>query len=318
MKEIHLNRIDLNLLVVFEVLMDTGSVSAAAKKLNKTPSAISHALSRMREQLDDPLMVNVGGKMTASPYALRLIEDVRPILRTVERAVRSIEDFDPATSFRIFRIAAPFVTSWIAGITSRIHEAAPNVGIEWEPFGPGTYKDVQDEVTDLGLHSAHVPLPGGIREEKLPPLKRYVFARDGHPALGSWSKQAWLNWPHVTVGMSHGAPESVNDRIAKIGVERRIGAQIPDFSGVAALVSGTDMLSNQVAAMLGKDIETYQLRVLEIPEPIPDFQFRFFWSERVSHTLENIWLRNIVTQAFSDLVAEAESLVADRGVIPAS
>ena len=77
------------------------------------------------------------------------------------------------------------------------------------------------------------------------------------------------------------------------------------------------MLSNQMAAMLGKDIDTYGLRVLGTPEPIPDFQFRFFWSERVSHTLENIWFRNIVTGAFHDLIAEAESLVADRGVIPA-
>jgi DNA-binding transcriptional LysR family regulator len=49
MKEIQLHRIDLNLLVVFQALMLEGSVAGAASKLNKTPSAVSHALARLRE-----------------------------------------------------------------------------------------------------------------------------------------------------------------------------------------------------------------------------------------------------------------------------
>lgn len=83
MKEIQLHRIDLNLLVVFEALMVEGSVVAAAEKLGKTPSAISHALARLRDQVGDPLLVNVGGRMQPSPFALTLIDDVGPILRSV-------------------------------------------------------------------------------------------------------------------------------------------------------------------------------------------------------------------------------------------
>ena len=68
MKEIQLHRIDLNLLVVFEALMVEGSVAGAAVKLNKTPSAVSHALARLRDQVGDPLLVKVGGRMQASPF----------------------------------------------------------------------------------------------------------------------------------------------------------------------------------------------------------------------------------------------------------
>ena len=88
MSEIQLHRLDLNLLVTFEVLMDEGSVAGAAEKLGKTPSAVSHALARLREQLGDPLMVKVGGRMQPSPFALTLIDDVRPILRSIQRVGR--------------------------------------------------------------------------------------------------------------------------------------------------------------------------------------------------------------------------------------
>ncbi|MFQ5624755.1 MAG: LysR family transcriptional regulator, partial [Paracoccaceae bacterium] len=78
MNEVQLHRLDLNLLVTFEALMDARSVSLAARKLGKTPSAVSHALARLRDQVGDPLLVKVGGKMRPSPFALTLIEDVRP------------------------------------------------------------------------------------------------------------------------------------------------------------------------------------------------------------------------------------------------
>ena len=134
-----LHRLDLNLLVTFEALMDEGSVAKAAERLNKTPSTVSHALARLREQVGDPLMVKVGGKMQASPFAEALIEDVRPILRSIERVVTPPEPFDPTTSTRTFRIAVPAITALIAEVFARINEAAPGVALEWVNLGPHLY-----------------------------------------------------------------------------------------------------------------------------------------------------------------------------------
>lgn len=81
MNEIKLDRIDLNLMVTVDVLMSERSVTRVAGKLHKTPSVISHALNSLRKQLGDPLMVRMGDRVEPRPFALRLIEDVRPILR---------------------------------------------------------------------------------------------------------------------------------------------------------------------------------------------------------------------------------------------
>ena len=83
MNKIDLRRIDLNLLLLFDVLMQVGSVSKAADQLGRTQSAVSHALGRLREQLGDPLLVKVGGRMQPSPYAMELVQEVRPILRSI-------------------------------------------------------------------------------------------------------------------------------------------------------------------------------------------------------------------------------------------
>ena len=315
MKEIQLHRVDLNLLVVFEVLMDEQSVSLAARRLFKTPSAISHALSRLRDQTGDPLMVNVAGRMQPSPYALRLIEDVRPILQSVRRAMQREDAFDPTSSHRMFRVAMPVVPELVTRATARIQQMAPDVGIDWLHFGEGTYAEVAAETLDLVLHSADTPLPEGLSEQKLPPLIRYVYARSGHPALENWTKRAWIDWPHIIVGSSHGTPETVAERVAKLGVERRIGARVPDFAHIAPLVACTDMLANQVALMLAVDLDRLGLRILMPPVDLPNFTFRWAWNTRLTSDPANRWFRTVMMECLDELVDETEARVQRIGVV---
>lgn len=301
MNEIQLHRLDLNLLVTFEALMTEGSVTKAAEKLNKTPSAVSHALARLREQVGDPLMVKVGGKMKPSPFAEILIEDVRPILRSIQRVVTSPKPFDPATSTRTFRIAVPAITALIAEVFARINEEAPSVSLEWVGLGPHLYTSVADEQIDLALLGADKALPEGLMEQKMPTLKRCTFMRKGHPAAKNWNQQAWLDWPHVMVGMSNAARQTVEDQIARDGLERRIGAHLPEFSGVAPLLSRTNMLGTSVQMFMVDDVRTYGLIAKCPPVDLPDITFRFFWSARLSQDPGSKWLRSIVIAAYETI-----------------
>jgi LysR family transcriptional regulator, mexEF-oprN operon transcriptional activator len=87
MNEIDLRRFDLNLLVVFDVLMTERSVTRAAERLGRTQSAVSHSLSRLREQFDDPLLLKSGVRMQPTPLALELIEQARPMLGGLQRVL---------------------------------------------------------------------------------------------------------------------------------------------------------------------------------------------------------------------------------------
>src|SRR5512144_1109860 len=107
MHEIDLRSIDLNLLVVFEVLMSERSVTRAAERLGRTQSAVSHSLARLRRQLGDPLLLKGARRMEPTAFALELLEQARPILRSLQRVLSPRRTFQPRTSRRVFRLAAP-------------------------------------------------------------------------------------------------------------------------------------------------------------------------------------------------------------------
>jgi DNA-binding transcriptional LysR family regulator len=132
MNEIDLTQLDLNLLVTFEVLMTESSVTRAATRLGRTQSAVSHSLARLREQVGDPLMVKQGGRMRPSPFAEQLIEDVRPILRGIQRVLSPPQPFVPVSSERTFRAAVfDFSPALLPATMAKIRTAAPSVLVEW-------------------------------------------------------------------------------------------------------------------------------------------------------------------------------------------
>src|SRR3984893_15899122 len=107
MNEIDLRRFDLNLMVVFEVLMAERNVTRVAERLGRTQSAVSHSLSRLRSQLGDPLLIKGGVRMQPTSFAIDLMEQVRPMLRGIERVLSPRRVFDPACSQRVVLLAAP-------------------------------------------------------------------------------------------------------------------------------------------------------------------------------------------------------------------
>ena len=121
MNEIDLRRFDLNLLVVFEVLMIERNVTRAADRLGRTQSAVSHSLSRLRRQFGDPLLIKAGARMLPTAFALDLIEQARPMLRGIERVLSPRHVFDPASSRRVFRFVAPdFTLTLFANLLARL------------------------------------------------------------------------------------------------------------------------------------------------------------------------------------------------------
>src|SRR5919202_1734590 len=104
---VELSRIDLNLLVLFHVVLEEGHVGRAAGRLNLTPSAVSHAIGRLRDLLKDPLFLRRPKGVVPTARALDLGEPVAEILARVGRVMASAVPFDPATSGRRFVIGAP-------------------------------------------------------------------------------------------------------------------------------------------------------------------------------------------------------------------
>ena len=306
-EEVNLSRLDLNLLVTFEMLMAEGSVTRAAARLGRTQSAVSHALERLRQQVADPLLVKVGGRMQPSPFALTLIEELRPILRSIQRVVAPPETFDPRTSKRVFRIAVPAFTTLLSTVFERVHVAAPGVSLEWmlpNADAPPAVAEGQIDIAHLG---GETRLPDGVDVHVAQPFTWVTFVRRNHPALANWGAHTWTTWPHVVVSIGNAVRNPIDESMGCLGVTRTIGARIPDFSGVAPLLAGTNMLGTFPPLTMVDDMQVYGLRALRPPVPLPPFASRFFWSSRLANDPGNRWIRGIVLEIYTKLQQSAET-----------
>src|SRR5215510_4769417 len=106
-----LNRLDLNLLRVFDAVMEERSVLRAAQRICLSQSAVSHALARLREMLGDELFIRTTTGMQPTARALAMAPLIRDAGGSLEAAI-GLPKFEPGTSTRRFTIAASdFVTT---------------------------------------------------------------------------------------------------------------------------------------------------------------------------------------------------------------
>jgi DNA-binding transcriptional LysR family regulator len=318
MNEINLGRLDLNLLVTFEVLMAEGSVTRAAARLGRTQSAVSHALARLREQVGDPLLVKMGSGMAPSPFAQRLIEDVRPILRSIQRVVSPPEPFDPVTSRRVFRVAiADFAPTLLPRVISEVQRQAPGVSVEWLAPSPQTMTATAEGQLDLALLTSAVAVAEGVQRQSAGELHSVTFARKGHPAIASWGAAAWARWPHIQVQLGERAKGSVDSAADEHGLKRIIGASVPNFCQVPALVARTNLLATMTPLVMEGAMEQFGLRALEPPIPIKPTSFSFVWSFRLANDPGSRWLRSLVMDAYAELQEKVAAMTSGRNLVKA-
>ncbi|HEY6727115.1 MAG TPA: LysR family transcriptional regulator [Polyangiaceae bacterium] len=318
MNDFDLTRLDLNLLVTFEVLMTERSVSRAAVRLARTQSAVSHSLARLRDQLGDPLLVKVGGGMAPSPYAQRLIEDVRPLLRSIQRIIAPPEPFEPSTSRRIFRVAiADFVPTLLPRVIKEVQRRAPGVSVQWLAPNPQTPLAVAEAQLDLALMTSAVALPEGVQRQSAGELHSVTFARRDHPAIASWSAEAWTRWPHVVVQLGERERGAVDEAAKEQGLKRSVGASVPNFSQVPALLAQTDLLATMTPLVMDGAMTRLGLRALEPPLTIRPTSFSFIWSFRLTSDPASRWFRTLVMDAYETLQRKVAVLTSGQNLVKA-
>lgn len=299
MSQIQLHKIDLNLLATFEALIEEGSVAAAADRLALTPSAVSHALGRLRTQFDDPLLVRVGGKMRPTPQALLLAGELGPVLRGLRRALKPPEPFDPATSDRVFRIALHSSPAFMAWTTAAISRAAPNAMVEWVRIKPSNQNDLVDGLIDLLHVGGPAHLTDGIEAVDLEPVTFFSFVRKDHPAAEDWSAETAANYRYLQVAVEDTGGTPIEKEHRLLNRPRALGSKVHDFSLVGPILAASDFITTQPSFVMEEMWKRYDLQVLEPVAAPRDFPMRFAWSARNGSDPGNTWLRDTVIAAYA-------------------
>lgn len=135
----HLKELDANLIVVLDALLIDASVTKAAERLGRSPSAVSHALSNLRHIFDDALFVRAGQRLTPTARAKELAPTIHIIVSGLESLLRPTTPFDATTVERQFVIQAPPLAEvyLLHPLSEILRLKAPNIILEQSLFQTG-------------------------------------------------------------------------------------------------------------------------------------------------------------------------------------
>jgi DNA-binding transcriptional LysR family regulator len=291
MNTVHFKNLDLNLFRVFLTLVQHRSVSRAAEELALTPSAVSHALNRLRTALGDPLFERRGGGLVPTTFATEVAKQVRPALDQLRNATERFE-FDPKTADREFIVAAGSYSAAVVlpSVLERMRREAPGVRLRARRIETHYVDDVEQDRVDMAV-GVLVTSNRRLEWRSLITDSMVWVARKGHP---------FIRGP-LTMDMLGRAGHVVMDKFADVFGEgysemRRFLVEAPELRDASqAALDKTEMKgggpavfisdsAHALAIVRGSDLVTLSLRrlaetfaggdlqILAPPHPTPSIE----------------------------------------------
>jgi DNA-binding transcriptional LysR family regulator len=290
------SRLDLNLLVVLDALLERGSVTQAASALALTQPTVSHALGRLRTALGDPLLVRAGRGLVRTPRAERIAPAVRAVLAEIDRVLSNVATFDPGTSTRAFSIACPdLLAVALPDLLGRLSREAPHTRLETRFVPADLEAKLGDRALDLAVLAARDRGPG-LEQRVIGRLRWCIVARRDHPAVrrrDAWTTAEWLARPHVIVQTAEG-PGLVTRQLARLEVARRIGFVAPSSLAALHAVAATDWFFAAPRELVEGLLPSLGLVAVKPPVSLPDVRVVMVWHERMRADEGHRFVRDLV------------------------
>lgn len=291
--------LDANLLQLFDILYSTRSVTRAAEQLGLAQPTVSIWLSKLRQQLNDPLFVRTPSGMQPTPVADALITTAREALESLRHLSNWESKFTPALSERRFRICmtdASHITL-LPQLLAYVRSIAPKIRLGAARIDVHTAHALESGEADLAL--GLIPeLGAGFYQQSLFTQDWVCLANARHPRIdGELSLDAYQREEHIGIiaGTGH---RLLDATLEQEHIHRRVVLELPGFLGLAAIVSSTDLLIT-LPRHIGETLaQIGGLQVLRCPLPIPSFTVKQHWHTRYHRDAGNRWLRGVCASLF--------------------
>ncbi|MGO1545268.1 MAG: LysR family transcriptional regulator [Gulosibacter sp.] len=304
MNVVDLKRVDLNLLVVFQALMQEGSVTRAAVKLGLSQSAASAALSRLRILLDDPLFERSKAGMVPTSKALEISARVSPSLNAIAGVLLHEPEFDPKTSNRTIHLAMSddvelVLAPWLArqkhvngwGLDFAIHQTNSTL---WR-------ESVANARNDLTLTALTGQDDATVKVEPLfSGSYACVFDSEQLPLSDPITFNEYVSYEHVRV--SYDVQRGwVDDALAVKGYKRETLCSISHFSGLPSLIMSVPVIATIPDHAARAIASRTGLAVGASPVKPPQFTISMVWHARGDGSPLNVWIRQLLQEFAQEL-----------------
>lgn len=310
---INLRNFDLNLLLIFDALMAERSVTRAAEKVHLSQPAMSQALSRLRNLLDDQILVKTESGLMPTPRAEAMIQPAKEAIIQLQQWLYEPEPFDPETSTKCFILHTVeyFDCVILPRVLKQVGDEAPNTRFEIEFLG--------EKLPEEELSSGHLDFAIGVeglwmaqqrlRSTSLIEDTMVILVRDSHPlraqvSLDQMSEYQYVDYSEQPYQLKFGVSEMksfIDLWCQHHGVKRSIMITAANYLSAGRFVAETDymmILPRRIAEILSQSMP---LRILETNFDSMPFQINLIWHPRYEDVPAHIWFRKQLLQIAGEL-----------------
>jgi DNA-binding transcriptional LysR family regulator len=293
---------DLNLLIVFDAVMQDRSVTRAGSRIGLSQPAMSHALNRLRHMLKDDLFVRTPDGMVPTPRAEMLAQPLRNALSEMQLALEPAA-FDPAKADRRFTLAVNNYAAVVLAppLVAAVTAAAPSIRLDLRPSGTLDLLQQMDR-GDLDLVLGRNDDPGERFAQAVLLDDPFVMVmRRGHPAIRrKLSPAAFAALPHLEISSSGEDTGFIDRWLAEHQCERSIALRAPFLSAASVLVQ-SDFVATLSRRIAHEFVRNHPLEIRQPPYESPRVRTAMLWHRRLERHPAHRWLREIIVSLAKSL-----------------
>jgi DNA-binding transcriptional LysR family regulator len=290
----------LELLPALLALLESESVTLAARRLHVGQPAMSRTLERLRAALGDELLVREGRKLVRTRRATELMPELAPLLAAAERVLRPNAVFDPRSASGSVTLAlGDDMQALLAGqLFERLRSAAPGLDIRVRPLTLESAREAQRGAIELAV------LPDLRGQYAIPALDELVLSMQYTRRFVAVSQRrrkldlaGFLAAEHVLVSPQGEEGGYVDDSLRLLGQRRRVALTVPSFLAAIALLQ-----TSELVATLPEDVVRVlapKLKRQPCPVTTPELPMCIGWAARFSNDARHRWLREQVRQVLA-------------------
>ena len=310
-----LMRIDLNLLVVLQVLLEEESVTRAASRLNLSQSALSKSLNRLRSSLQDPLFSRTAHGLKPTTHALLLQQKLPGLLQSLYHLTQA-PSFDPQDSDRHFSISMleSAYATLLPCFIGPLLQQAKHMHLDVLSWKKGSMQALQQGKMDFGISALDFNENQHLEVEKLPDGIEYsilfndhqtCLVNENHPILksvdnGTWNLEKYLQQNHIQIICEGNKWWSLDYFLEKQGKQRNVLSTLPDFYGGAGLCAHSDLIFTLPSSFVAHAKKLYPLKEIPLPFSFYEMAYVLIWHQRNNDEPGHQWVREMICNSVAN------------------
>lgn len=302
MKNVHIEKLDLNLLVVLQTIYTERSVTKAAARLNLTQSALSHSLRRLRQVLDDPLFLRRGSELVATPFTRNLMGPLEVALRNVQSALNTANTFDPTDDVRRFVVAMDerLEAFILPTLVQQILTSGPGLGFHSIRVDHASLEESLLKGRIDAAVSAVELRHSDLRRTLISSDTIGVLASRHHPIVtgDSISLEQYLACEHLAVVTDKTYTADEDTLLGRAGYTRRIRMQVQRYVGAMSIVAHSELLVTMPMCYASVVNLYANNKLLAFPIETEPVAYFLYWNVQTEADVGIDWLKRQLTRCF--------------------